>query len=195
MIDDAKERELIDKAKKGDGDSFEALILSCRRKAWNIALQFMRDEEDAMDALQESFIKIFRNLGGFKGDCRFDTWVYRITVNTCKDVLRKNEKLKLNDSLYVDGGDGERHREIPSREAGPDDAALRAETSKELLACVEKLPAEHREVIILRDIHDLSYEQISEILSASMGTVKSRISRARANLRRIWTEQKQLEDV
>jgi RNA polymerase sigma-70 factor (ECF subfamily) len=143
-----------------------------------------------MDALQESFIKIYKNLEGFKGDSRFDTWVHRITVNTCKDMLRKNEKYKLNDSLYTGGDEGEYMRDFPDEDPGPEETVMMSELASELLQCVDRLPPDHREVIILRDIQNLSYEEISEILDTSLGTVKSRISRARGNLRRMWLEQK-----
>ncbi|MDR2087945.1 MAG: sigma-70 family RNA polymerase sigma factor [Clostridiales Family XIII bacterium] len=191
----SEERQLIEEAKNGNESSFEALILSCKKKAWNIAFQYMRNENDAMDALQESFIKIYRNLNSFKGDSRFDTWVHRITVNTCKDMLRKNEKYKLNDSLYTTGEDGDYLREFPDAEPGPEDAVMMSELASELLRCVDMLPPDHRDVIILRDIRNLSYDEISEILDASLGTVKSRINRARGNLRRMWLEQKAEPDV
>jgi RNA polymerase sigma-70 factor (ECF subfamily) len=155
----------------------------------------MRNENDAMDALQESFIKIYKNLKSFKGDSRFDTWVHRITVNTCKDMLRKNEKYKLNDSLYPGGDDGEYMREFPDVEPGPEDAVMRSELASELLQCVNMLPPDHRDVIILRDIRNLSYEEISDILDTSLGTVKSRINRARGSLRRMWLEQTNRVDV
>jgi RNA polymerase sigma-70 factor (ECF subfamily) len=148
-----------------------------------------------MDALQESFIKIYKNLKSFKGDSRFDTWVHRITVNTCKDMLRKNEKYKLNDSLYPGGDEGEYMREFPDADPGPEDTVMMSELASELLQCVDMLPPDHRDVIILRDIRNLSYEEISEILDTSLGTVKSRINRARGNLRRMWLEQKNRGDV
>lgn len=85
----AAETELIRKALRGDDESFEALIFSCRSKAYNIAFRYLRNHEDASDALQESFIKIYRNLAGFKGESSFDTWVYRIVVNTCNDMIKK----------------------------------------------------------------------------------------------------------
>ena len=184
------ETELIEKAIKGDERSFEALILSCQKKAWNIAIQYMRNENDAMDVLQECFIKIFRNLKNFKGDSRFDTWVYRITVNTCKDFLRKSEKVRQNEFHLVNNEEEDYIKSIPSSEATPEETMSRKETADELLKCMELLPAEHREVIILRDIQNLSYDEISEVLSTSLGTVKSRINRARSNLKRIWLEQK-----
>ena len=84
------EKELIAAAKAGDERSFELLITQCKTKAYNIALRYLRNEEDAMDALQESFIKIYRHLDSFKEGSKFETWVYRIVVNTCNDMLRKN---------------------------------------------------------------------------------------------------------
>ena len=189
------EMDLIAKAIKGDESSFEALILACKKKAWNIAIQYMRNESDAMDVLQECFIKIFRNLKNFKGDSRFDTWVYRITVNTCKDFLRKSEKMRQNEFHFANTEEEDYLRHIPSNDFTPEEDLSQRETAEELLKCMEMLPFDHREVIILRDIQNLSYDEISEILSTSLGTVKSRINRARSSLKKIWLEQKRLENV
>ncbi|MDR0424487.1 MAG: sigma-70 family RNA polymerase sigma factor, partial [Clostridiales Family XIII bacterium] len=114
MADGYDESILLKKAKSGDADSFEALIASCKTKAWNIALQFMRDENDAMDALQESFLKMYMKLGSFRGESSFSTWAYRITVNTCKDILSKNKKYRQEESMYITGPDGESMREFVS---------------------------------------------------------------------------------
>ena len=89
MMPRAGENELIRKALMGDDESFEALLFSCRTKAYNLAFRYLKNHEDASDALQESFIKIYRNLAGFKGESSFDTWVYRIVVNTCNDMIKK----------------------------------------------------------------------------------------------------------
>ena len=91
MTPKAAENELIRKALMGDDESFEALLFSCRTKAYNLAFRYLKNHEDASDALQESFIKIYRNLAGFKGESSFDTWVYRIVVNTCNDMIKKNK--------------------------------------------------------------------------------------------------------
>jgi len=149
MRDAAEERILIQKAAEGDKDSFETLILSCKDKAYGIAFRYLKNEEDAMDALQESFIKIYKGLSSFNFESKFDTWVYRIVTNVCNDLYRKNKK-----------------------------------------KCLDMLADEHREVIILRDIKGFSYEEISEILDCSLGTVKSRISRARLRLKDIYLEGK-----
>ncbi len=182
------EKELIAAAKAGDEHSFELLILQCRTKAYNIALRYLRNEEDAMDALQESFIKIFRYLKNFKEDSKFDTWVYRIVVNTCNDMLRKNSALAAERTVC---GDEEEDCavKIPDSAPGPQEALLRREQIEQILKGMEQLKPEQREVIILRDIQGLSYEEVGSVLQCSIGTVKSRINRARGRLREILLEQ------
>ncbi len=189
MSDTFNEQVLIEKARSGDEASFELLINSCKTKAYNTALRYLRDEEDAMDVLQESLIKVFRHLNKFKGDCKFDTWVYRIVVNTCNDFLRKNKNQRSNIGMYYEGESGETAIEIPDNSPTPSeqlDSKLRASY---LLDCLEEISAEHKEIIILRDIQGFSYEEISEIQQCSMGTVKSRINRARQKLKQKVLEQ------
>ncbi len=186
---DPKERELIQKAKNGDERSFEALIEGCGTRAYNIALRYLRNEEDAMDALQESFIKIFRHLDKFKEDSRFDTWVYRIVVNTCNDMKRGTAIQKVTGSLYREDEDGESMMEFPDSAPTPEEHSVRQEHSAEILACLERIPADQREILILREIQGFSYEEIAEVLECSLGTVKSRINRARAKLRELILEQ------
>ncbi len=142
-----------------------------------------------MDALQESFIKIFRHLNSFKEDSRFDTWVYRIVVNTCNDMLRKNSNQKITDSLFNTVDEKETVIEIPDLSGSPR-TFLTESRRRCILSCLEKLSLEQKEIIVLRDIHGFSYEEISEILSCSIGTVKSRINRSRLRLREIILEQK-----
>ena len=181
------ERELIKKAKNGDEDSFESLILSCKGKAYNIALRYLQNEEDALDALQESFIKIYRHLSKFNEQSRFDTWVYRIVVNTCNDMLRKNKKYNQADSvLHSDEDHEDVVIEIADDGPGPLEILERKEERGNVLACLDSLGDEHREVLILRDIRGFSYDEIAEILDCSMGTVKSKISRARNKFKDIW---------
>ncbi len=183
MSDVYNETILIEKAKSGDEASFEILIGNSRTKAYNIALRYLRNEEDAMDALQESFIKVFRHIDKFKGDCKFDTWVYRIVVNTCNDYLRKNKNQKMNISLYNRDEDGESVTDIPDPQPDPSDIFDAKLTADYVLDCLNRIPPDQKEIIILRDIQGFSYEEISEILGCTMGTVKSRINRARQKLK------------
>lgn len=187
-IQDLKEEHvLIQKAMEGDKESLESLLLSCQGKAYSIAFRYMKNEEDAMDVLQESFIKIFRSITAFNFESRFDTWVYRIVMNTCNDFYRKNKK---HANLIYFSGYGEEENEapleIPDEKAGPGDILEKKEEGQLILKCVDLLSEEHRQVILLRDIKGFSYEEISEILNCSIGTVKSRISRARLRLREIY---------
>nr|WP_315019526.1 sigma-70 family RNA polymerase sigma factor [uncultured Aminipila sp.] len=181
-----KESLLIKKAKEGDEGSFEALILSCKGKAYNIALRYVKNENDALDVLQESFIKIFRNLSKFNEESKFETWVYRIVVNACNDFLRKNKNKYNEISVVLDGNDDEKELDIPDNTPPPEAVILNKEHSEYILDCLEKIPIDHKEIIILRDIKGFAYEEISEILECSIGTVKSRISRARNNFKEVY---------
>ena len=141
-----------------------------------------------MDALQESFIKIYRHLGSFKEGSKFDTWVYRIVVNTCNDMLRKNNATMTESRMRSDEED-EYTLELPDPEPGPQEALLRKEQAAQILEALAQLKPDQKEVIVLRDIQGFSYEEISEMLDCSMGTIKSRINRARNRLREILLEQ------
>ncbi|NLT47744.1 MAG: sigma-70 family RNA polymerase sigma factor [Clostridiales bacterium] len=189
MADVYNEAILIEKAKSGDEASFELLIQNCKTKAYNTALRYLRDEEDAMDVLQESLIKVFRHLNKFKGDCKFDTWVYRIVVNTCNDFLRKNKNQRTNVSLYRTDEDGETMIEIPDTAPTPSEVFDAKLTTSCVLNCLNEIPKEQKDIIILRDIQGFSYEEIGQILNCSMGTVKSRINRARQKLKQSILEQ------
>ena len=186
MAINLEEKRLIEQAQRGDESSFEALILSCKGKAYNIAFRFLRNEEDALDALQESFIKIYRNLEKFNCESKFDTWVYRIVVNTCNDMLRKNKDKPFVESLYRSDDEDEYQIEVPDAGPGPADALENKEDSAYILSCLERVGGDHREVLILRDIKGFSYDEIADILQCSIGTVKSRISRARQRLKEIY---------
>ena len=180
------EKILLRKAKRGDEESFEALILSCKGKAYNIALRYMQNEEDALDVLQESFIKIYRNLNKFNEDSRFDTWVYRIVVNAASDMMRKNKKYGYTGSIHDGEDEEDAVGKLADNDPGPDVLFEQKEEGAYILKCLDAVGAEHREILVLRDIRGFSYDEISEILECSIGTVKSRISRARGRLREIY---------
>jgi len=133
---------------------------------------------------------MYKNIKHFRGESSFSTWVYRIVVNTCNDMLRKNRNQALGSNiLSLYGGnseDDEYELEIPDKADTPEESYEKKESSQYILECLEKLPDQHREIIILRDIRSFSYEEIAEILDCSIGTVKSRISRARIKLRDIY---------
>ncbi|MCL1809397.1 MAG: sigma-70 family RNA polymerase sigma factor [Clostridiales bacterium] len=182
------ERELIKKAKGGDEGSFEALISTCKGRAYNVALRYMASEEDALDALQESFIKIFRHLDKFNEQSKFETWVYKIVVNSCNDMLRRSKKNQQSDSVFKYDDGEEAAIEVADRSPGPAEILERKEEGAYILSCLDRVGIEHKEILILRDIQGFSYDEISEMLDCPVGTVKSKISRARLKLKELYLQ-------
>lgn len=175
---DYPEKELVRKSKCGDIKSFEELIKLYERKIFNIALSMTRNYDDAGDIAQEVCIKIFKHIGMFKEDSSFSTWVYRITSNTCIDAVRKKKKAL---SLTVVTGNGDEEVQIPIEDSSnlPEKVFEQNEHMNAIKKCIMELAPEYRIIIILRDINGYSYDEISRILSINMGTVKSRLNRAR----------------
>lgn len=185
MNDRAKEAELIAKAVAGDGDAFGELVEPFEAKVYGLAYRMCGNREDACDLAQEAFLKAYRALARFKGQSSFSTWLYRVTSNTCLDQLRRERRAgsvaSLNEPVDADGGVLE--REVADSTYEPEQLALRSETAREIQVAVSSLPPDHRLVILLRDYEDLPYEQIALAMGCTLGTVKSRISRARSALR------------
>lgn len=186
------EHRLLQMAKAGDTDCFERLIEGSRQRAYNIALRYLREEQDAMDALQESLIKVYRNLDRFQENSRFDTWVYRIVINTCNDMIRKSKRRISTESSPMPYDAVEKRPESEDPNPGPEQQVVNQEQRKQILDVLEQLPKEHKEILILREIQGFSYEEIMELLDCSLGTVKSRISRARMGFRDHWNQSQKL---
>ena len=181
---DLQERDLIRKAKQGDMLAFEELILKHEKIVYNLALRMMNHSEDAMDISQEVFLKAYRSLANFDERSAFSTWLYRITHNTCIDEIRKR-KGKQTYSLEEDleSEDGSMQRQVADDGDTPEESLMRKEQKSEILRALDTLSEEHKAAIILRDVKGMSYEEIAEILDLSLGTVKSRINRARNQLK------------
>jgi RNA polymerase sigma-70 factor (ECF subfamily) len=178
------EKLLIKKSQSGDVESFELLISSYDKRAYNIAYRVMGNEEDAKDMAQEAMLRVFRSLKDFKGQSSFSTWLYRIVTNVCLDELRrrKNDKyVSLDSTIQTDSG--EMHMELCSDRETPESVYEQVEQREVIKNAIRELNEEYRSVIVLRDIQGFSYEEISNILDCSLGTVKSRINRARTMLR------------
>jgi len=183
-----RENKLIKKCAQGDIEAFEELILKYEKTAYNIALKMIRNQDDAMDISQEAFIKVFKSIKTFNFEASFSTWLYRIVTNTCLDFLRKNSKRSYSLNNPINTEDGEIQREIPDVSNNTEDIFEKQLTKELVHKAINKLEDNHKAVIILRDIEGFSYEEISQILDCSLGTVKSRISRARNNLKNIIIE-------
>ena len=171
--------ELVNICKKNnDLKAFEILIKRHQCKVRSIIYRFLNNQEDLKDASQEVFIKAYKNLASFKGKSNFSTWLYQITVNTCKDKLR-TKKLLENKFINITQED---LFEIPDNKEI--DTELNLEENKELIQkLIKSLPLEQQMTIVLHDIEEFSYEEISKILNCPLGTVKSRIFNARKALK------------
>lgn len=188
-----QEKQLIKKCKEGDISSFELLIESYQQKVYNIALRMLGSQEDASDVAQEVFIKIYKSISNFKEESSLSTWIYRIATNVCLDELRKRKKAKfVSIDTPVQLEDGEVSMQMEDQGLQPDELVTQKELKEEVQKAISSLKDDHKIVIILRDINGYSYEEIADILGCTLGTVKSRINRARNSLKDILLERKEL---
>jgi RNA polymerase sigma-70 factor (ECF subfamily) len=181
------EEQLVKKSLLGDTAAFEELVAQYQNKIYALAYRYMGNEEDAYDMTQEAFIKAFRSLRSFKGDSSFGTWLYRVATNVCLDELRKRKRrvltLSLDEPLATQDGD-EVEKEIADTSPTVDILYEQKEFSLYIQDILDEMKPEHKNAIVLRDLMELSYEEIAEVLDCSIGTVKSRLSRARTVLRK-----------
>jgi RNA polymerase sigma-70 factor (ECF subfamily) len=169
--------ELIARFKKGDPSAFEAVVLRYQDRIYNLCRYMLRDPRDVQDAAQDVFLKAYRALQDLRPDSSLYTWFYRIAVNTCLDYKRRSQREALrNEPLAED---------LPSDEPFPEQRYESREITEAIQLALQKLPAKLRAVMVLREIEGCSYEEISQILRTSVGTVKSRISRSREQLRHL----------
>jgi RNA polymerase sigma-70 factor (ECF subfamily) len=175
--------ELVQRARTGDRDAFRELVERYQRKIAALALGMLRNREDALDIVQETFTKAYQNLDRFKGDAAFYTWVYRIAFNLCVDQQRRGAK---EPQLTLDAEeDGRPTHQLPAGEPQPDEPFARArdaEIARRVQAAIRELTPDHRAVILLRELEGLSYAEISQVLQCPKGTVMSRLHYARRQL-------------
>ena len=176
------ERWLVEESRKGNVEAFEELIKDYKKTAYNIALRIMRNVEDAEDASQEALIKIFKNISSFNMESTFKVWMYRIIVNTCIDFKRRKNISTVSIDETMDLGSG---REVPDESYNPDALIERNYSTQLVNDAINALEDDFKTIIILRDIKGFTYDEISQILSCNLGTVKSRLSRARKRLREL----------
>lgn len=185
------ENEIIARCKDGDREAFNMLIELYQTRVFNIAYGMLSDYEDASDAAQEIFIKVYRSISSFKGQSAFTTWLYVICRNVCNDILRKRQKQGLTVSIYPDD-DENAVKDIKSDLPTPDEAVEMSERQKAVKEAINSLKQEYKEVLNYIDIMQLSYEEVARILRCPEGTVKSRLNRARSALRKKLTDKREL---
>lgn len=183
---------LVERCKAGERAAFDELIGAHQERVFNTAFRLMGNYEEALDLTQEVFMNCFRKIGSFKGDSAVSTWLYRITVNTAKNRWKYQQSRGFNKTQSLDApmntDDEERIKQFPDRQPTPRTVAADREAFTFMEGQLQTLNEEHRTVLVLRYVEELSYEEIADILSISIGTVKSRIHRARQELRESMRE-------
>ena len=171
----------MEAAKGGDQTAFEELVRLYEKRVLALTSRMCRNPEDAAEAAQEAFLSAWQGLRFFRGDSSFSTWVYRLASNACVDLLRRvgRHQAAAGPSL----NDEDVNLDVPDTAVTPHEAAERRELREQIEEGLQALSPDHRQVLILREMHQLSYEEISTTLSLDVGTVKSRISRGRKQLR------------
>ncbi|MFW6022320.1 MAG: RNA polymerase sigma factor [Halanaerobiaceae bacterium] len=177
------DNELINKFNNGDKDAFEELVNRYQHKVYNTTYRMLGNHEDAMDMAQETFLRVYKSLKKFKKNSSFSTWLFTITGNICRDKLRKRQREIKTYSLADDENSTKIIPENNDNKNIPEKVSISQEISEEIQEKVDLLPYEQKIVFVLREFEDFSYKEIADILDISIGTVKSRLSRARRSLR------------
>ena len=181
---DNQEQNWIQSARNGDQAAFGQLVIKYQKRVYALTVRMCPTPELAEEASQETFLSAWQGLPFFRGDSAFSTWLYRLASNACVDLLRKEGRHQgpsLDDEAVS--------AEVPDTRPTPEAAAEQKELRAQIEAGLRTLSPEHREVLILREIQQLSYDEIADALSLDLGTVKSRISRGRRQLRNFLMEQ------
>ena len=175
---------LVKRAQRGDPEAFEQLMPPLEGMIWRACWHYTGNRQASEDCGQETMIKIWRNLKGYRGDCTFESWVYRIAANCCLDYLRrkKRDRSESIEPLREQGFDPADPR------AGTEDAALAAEDQRRLREAISRLPEDQREALTLTQLEGMPYEEAATMLGVSEGTVKSRVNRAKARLKEWLSE-------
>ena len=185
-----EERELVQRAKGGDERAFEQLVTDNEKRIYNLCRRLVRNPDDAAELAQEAFLNAWRGLSKFQGDSAFSTWLYRLASNACIDFLRKEKRRKDRSmTISLDDEEEARQAELPDERFSPEEKLEQSETRRAIAEGLERLSPEHRQVLVLRELNGFSYAEICTILALEEGTVKSRIARARAALRKSLLEQ------
>ena len=176
-----KEELLLEKARQGDQEAFGKLVRLYEKKVYALTLRMCKNPDDAAEAAQEAFLAAWQGLKFFRGEASFSTWLYRLASNACVDLLRKEQRHRAVSGPSLN--DEDTYMDIADDAATPQELAERSELREQIEEGLQSLTPEHREVLILRELHQLSYDEIAQTLDLDTGTVKSRISRGRKALR------------
>ena len=176
---------LIRRAQRGDADAFEQLLLEHQKNVYNLCYRMAGNPDDAMDLSQETFLRAWRCLDQYQFASAFSTWLYRLCSNICIDFLRRRRRQQTVPLTFEDADGEEQTYAVPDAQPLPEEQVELKLTHETLAAAMAQLLPEHRAVLQLRVVNEMSYEQIADVLDIQIGTVKSRLSRARNQLKKI----------
>ena len=176
-----QEHQWIEAARHGDPDAFEALVRQYEKRVFSLTLRMCGNPDDAAEAAQEVFLSAWQGLPFFRGDSSFSTWLYRLASNACVDLLRREGRHRAQAGPSLD--DTELNVEVPDTARSPHEEAERRELREQIERGLQALSPAHRQVLLLREMRQLSYDEIADALDLDVGTVKSRINRGRKQLR------------
>ena len=184
---------LVRRARSGDQRAFGLLVERYQKKVYAVALGMVKDSEEALDVSQEAFVKVHRYLDRFKGDSSFYTWLYRITTNTCIDVLRRRgsasgESVEYDDTVQLDLAEANLGALGSQLDSTPVRSALRRELGEKLEEALAQLPEKHRAILLLRELEGMSYEDLARTLEIPKGTVMSRLFHARTKVQKLLAD-------
>ena len=190
---------LVKRVRSGDQRAFKLLVERYQRKVYAVALGMLKDKEEAMDVSQEAFVKVYKYLDHFKGDASFYTWLYRITVNICIDIIRKRsgaggEAVEFDETLPMDVSEANIGALGSRLGTNPQKSALRRELAEKIQEALSSVPEKHRAILLLREVEGMSYEDLSRTLDIPKGTVMSRLFHARAKVQKILSQYLELDE-
>ena len=194
MLTQDEQRRVIDRVLSGDVNAFGLLVEDQSKVVYNLCLRMVNNEQDAYDLSQDAFLKAYTNLSLFRGDSKFSSWLYKLTTNVCLDFLRKRSRQKTVPLTYETDDGEQEYLPIPDETFSPETEAERRELRSSVRRGLSQLPEGQRQILILREIGQLSYEEIAGQLGLEAGTVKSRIFRARKKLCDILIKDGNLSD-
>ncbi|BAF60315.1 DNA-directed RNA polymerase specialized sigma subunit, sigma24 homolog [Pelotomaculum thermopropionicum SI] len=187
---------LVERSQNGDLEAFEMLVRRYENKVYTVAYRFLGNHADASDLAQEAFLRLYQALPRFRGESSFMTWLYRITANACRDELRRRQR---NSTVSLDGENGLEHIQNYSLFSGyipsPEDTVEKKELNELVQMCLNSISGEHRLILVMREIQGMTYDEISAVMNCSLGTVKSRLSRARRAFREKFNGLKELMEL
>lgn len=173
------DRQLVERVKRGDKRAFDLLVLKYQHKIVGLVSRYLRDQDEVVDVTQEAFIKAYRALPRFRGDSAFYTWLYRIAINTAKNHLVSKSRRPPDTDLDIDAGEFQDSSAVLSDIETPESRLATDQLEAVIYKAIDDLPEELKVAVTLREFEGLSYEEIAEVMECPVGTVRSRIFRAR----------------